>query len=155
MGVSGSGKSTVARLLANKLGWEYLEADNFHSPENIAKMAAGIPLSDSDRAPWLSKLNKTLSATLQAGSHPVLACSALKASYRKALTRDIDGLQFVYLKGDYELIWSRISEREDHYMKPGMLMSQFETLEEPVDALTVDVSHSPEEIVERIIDFAK
>ena len=154
MGVSGCGKSTVARLLADELGWKFFEADDFHSPENIAKMTAGIPLSDTDRAPWLSKLNETLSAAIQAGYHPVLACSALKSSYRKTLTQDINRLQFVYLKGGYDLIWSRISGRRGHYMKPGMLRSQLDALEEPADALVVDISLSPKQIVQKIIDYA-
>ena len=151
MGVSGCGKSAIARLLANRLDWDFLDADDFHSPENISKMEAGIPLSDSDRAPWLAALNERLISTLTAGRHPVLACSALKESYRTTLCRGTGGLQFIHLKGSYDLIWSRISQRKGHYMKPEMLRSQFETLEEPVDALAVDVSLTPEEIVEKII----
>lgn len=151
MGVAGCGKSTVARLLAEELGWDFLDADDFHSAENIAKMKSRIPLSDSDRAPWLSRLNELLISTLKEGRHPVLACSALKESYRTILSRGIDGLQFVYLKGSYDLIRSRISTRQGHYMKPEMLQSQFEALEEPVDALVVDVCLTPEEIVEKII----
>jgi gluconokinase len=151
MGVSGCGKSTVARILAEGLGWEFFDADNFHPPENIAKMESGIPLSDSDRAPWLSALNEMLISTLKAGRHPVLACSALRERYRKTLCQGTDGLQFVYLKGRYDLIWSRISQREEHYMKPEMLRSQFEALEEPVDALVMDVRLTPEETVETII----
>ena len=136
MGVSGCGKSAIARLLANRLDWDFLDADDFHSSENISKMEAGIPLGDSDRAPWLAALNEKLVSTLTACRHPVLACSALKESYRTTLCRGTDGLQFVYLKGSYDLIWSRISRRKRHYMKPEMLRSQFET---------------PEEIVEKII----
>ncbi len=151
MGVSGCGKSTVARLLAEELDWDFFDADDFHPPANIAKMKSGIPLSDSDRDPWLSALNKMLISTLRAGRHPVLACYALKESYRAKLCQGTDDLQFVYLKGSYALIWSRISQREGHYMKPEMLRSQFEALEEPLDALVVDVQLRPEEIVEKII----
>ena len=114
-------------------------------------MEAGIPLSDSDRAPWLALLNEKLISTLKAGRHPVLACSALKESYRARLRQGADGLQFVYLKGDYDLIWSRISQRKEHYMKPEMLRSQFEALDEPVGALMMDIRLTPEEIVDEII----
>jgi gluconokinase len=151
MGVSGCGKSTVAAELAERLGWELLEADDFHPPENIAKMKAGIPLNDADRAPWLSALHAKLVSTLKAGRHPVLACSALKASYRQALTRGLAGLQFVYLKGDYDLIWSRISKRRGHFMQADLLRSQFAALEEPLEALVVDVGQTPDEIVAQIV----
>jgi len=151
MGVSGCGKSTVAAELAERLGWELLEADDFHPPENIAKMKAGIPLNDADRAPWLSALHAKLVSTLKAGRHPVLACSALKAGYRQALTRGLAGLQFVYLKGDYDLIWSRISKRRGHFMQADLLRSQFSALEEPDQALVVDVGQTPDEIVAQIV----
>ena len=151
MGVAGCGKSAVARLLAEKLNWDFFDADDFHSPENISKMKAGIPLDDSDRAPWLAALNEKLISTVKAGRHPVLACSALKESYRAKLCQGIDGLQFVYLKGSYDLIWARISQRKGYYMEPEMLQSQFEALEEPVNALVVDVRLTPEEIVKNIV----
>ena len=151
MGVSGCGKSTVARLLAEKLDWDFFEADDFHPPGNIAKMKAGIPLNDSDRAPWLSSLNEMLVSTLKTERHPVLACSALKQSYRAKLRQGTDNLEFIYLKGSYDLIWSRISKRKGHYMGPGMLKSQFKALEEPIHALVVDIHLTPEEIVEKII----
>jgi gluconokinase len=113
-------------------------------------MTAGIPLSDSDRAPWLATLNEMLGTTLRVGRYPVLACSALKENYRAKLCQGNEGLRIVYLKGDYDLIWSRMSKRNEHYMEPSMLKSQFETLEEPVNALEVDARMSPEEIVETI-----
>ena len=150
MGVAGSGKTTVGRLLAERLRWEFLDADDFHPSANIAKMEAGIPLDDSDRAPWLSALNEALTSSLAAGRHPVLACSALKESYREVLRRGIDGLQIVYLKGGYELLWSRLANRKGHYMKPELLRSQFEALEEPSDALVVNVRLGVERIVDEI-----
>jgi gluconokinase len=152
MGVSGSGKSTVARALAQKLGWDFFDADDFHPPANIAKMTAGIPLDDSDREPWLVALNEQLLSTLQAGHHPVLACSALKEKYRAKLLHDIDGVAIIHLKGNYDLIWSRMSAREEHYMKPAMLQSQFDSLEEPADALVLDVSTPLEQMVDTIIE---
>lgn len=155
MGVSGSGKTTIARRLAEKLDWEFIEADEFHPPENIAKMKAGIPLDDSDRAPWLATLHEKLESTLKAGRHPILACSALKARYRHTLREGVNGLQLVYLKGDYDLLRARLSQREGHYMEPDMLKSQFEALEEPANALVVDIHLSPEEIVKKIINVCR
>ena len=140
MGVSGSGKTILGKTLATKLGWDFFDADDFHPSENISKMMNGIPLGDSDRAPWLASLHDQLLSTLKLGRHPVLACSALKASYRVQLLNGIDGIVSVYLKGNYDVIWSRMSLREGHYMKPEMLKSQFDILEEPQDAFVVDVS---------------
>lgn len=140
MGVAGSGKSTLGRTLAEELGWDFFDADDFHSMENIVKMAAGIPLDDADRMPWLMALNHKLMSTLDENRHPVLACSALKQSYRDVLLDAADGIAILYLKGSYDLIWSRIAAREGHYMKPNMLQSQFAALEEPQDALVVDIS---------------
>jgi gluconokinase len=151
MGVSGSGKTSVGKLLAEQLGWEFYDADDFHPPENVAKMANGMPLSDSDRAPWLAVLNKLISASLKANRPGVLACSALKEWYRQQLMDGNDGVQIVYLKGSYDLIWSRMKTRTDHFMKAGMLHSQFEALEEPSDALTLDITLSVEEILELVM----
>jgi len=103
-------------------------------------MASGIPLEDSDRAPWLAALHELISSSLKAGKPGVLACSALKEHYRQQLTGNYDAVQIVHLKGSYDLIWSRMEKRTDHYMKPHMLRSQFETLEEPTNALTIDIS---------------
>lgn len=152
MGVAGCGKTTVGEALAKHLGWQFYDADGFHPAENVAKMANGTPLTDSDRAPWLAALHALISASLKENRPAVLACSALKESYRQELLEGNEGVQIVYLKGSYELIWSRISQRKDHYMKPNMLKSQFETLEEPANALTFDVSMPVEGIVQAILE---
>ena len=151
MGVAGCGKSTVGELLAQRLGSSFYDADAFHPPGNIAKMANGTPLDDSDRASWLAALHSLISTSLKENRPGVLACSALKESYRQQLLEGNAGVQIVYLKGSYELIWSRLSLRHDHYMKPHMLQIQFETLEEPANALTFDVSLPVPEIVQGII----
>jgi gluconokinase len=155
MGVSGSGKTTVGKALAQQLGWDFFDADDFHPPENVAKMANGIPLNDSDRAPWLAALHDLISSTLKADRRGILACSALKERYRQQLIDDDPDVQLVFLKGTYDLIWSRMSARKDHYMKPHMLQSQFKTLEEPADALTVDISQPVSEIVQEIVKDLK
>ena len=151
MGVSGSGKTSVGRSLAKQLGWNFYDADDFHPPENIAKMAKGIALDDSDRAPWLASLHDLICSSLKEGQPGVLACSALKRSYRQQLLDGNEGVQIIYLKGSYDLIWSRMAKRSDHYMKPHMLQSQFDALEEPVTALTTDISMSVEDIVQGIL----
>jgi gluconokinase len=150
MGVSGSGKTEVGRSLAQHLGWDFYDADDFHPQANVDKMAAGIPLDDSDRAPWLARLHELISSSLKKDQPGVLACSALKERYRQQLLANNDDVQLVFLKGSYDLIWSRMSARKDHYMKPHMLRSQFETLEEPIHALIVDISRPIDEIVREI-----
>lgn len=151
MGVSGCGKSSVGKALAEYLGWNFYDADDFHPPENVAKMVDGIPLNDLDRAPWLDSLHHLISSNLAQSQSGVLACSALKESYRQRLLAGNDGVQIVYLKGNYDLIWSRLSTRADHYMKPHMLQSQFEILEEPSNTLVVDGALSVDEILRLII----
>jgi gluconokinase len=155
MGVAGSGKTTVGERLAKQLGWHFYDADAFHPAENVAKMANGTPLTDADRAPWLAALLALISSSLKEGRPAVLACSALKESYRQQLLAGNEGVLVVYLKGSYELIWSRISQRGDHYMKPAMLKSQFETLEEPTDALTLDAAMPVAGIVQEIVNHIK
>lgn len=155
MGVAGCGKTTVGELLARRLGWNFYDADAFHPAENVAKMANGTPLDDLDRAPWLAALHALISTSLKENHPAVLACSALKESYRQQLLDGNEGVQIVYLKGTYDLIWSRISQRKDHYMKPQMLQSQFDTLEEPTNALTFDISLPVNEIVEGILEQLK
>ena len=151
MGVSGCGKSSVGKALAEHLGWDFYDADDFHPPASVEKMANGIPLDDSDRAPWLASLHELISSSLKADRPGVLACSALKERYRQRLMDGNDSVQLVYLKGSYELIWSRMEMRTDHYMKPHMLKSQFDTLEEPTNALTMDISMSVNDIVREVL----
>lgn len=153
MGVAGSGKTTVGKALAKHLDWPFYDADGFHPAENVAKMANGIPLTDADRAPWLAALHALISASLQEDRPGVLACSALKKRYRQQLLGENEGVEVVFLKGSYDLIWSRISLRQDHYMKPDMLRSQFEALEEPIDARTLDISRPVDDIVQEILMY--
>ena len=149
MGVTGSGKTAVGQNLAASLGWQYFDADEFHSAANIEKMKSGVPLNDADRKPWLESLQRVIRDSLKKAEPAVLACSALKKSYRDMLLID-ERVQFVYLKGDYDLIKERLRARSDHYMNPDLLDSQFETLEEPNDALQIDIGSSPDAIVEII-----
>ena len=151
MGVSGSGKTSVGRSLAEQLGWAFYDADDFHPPQNITKMASGIPLADSDRVPWLAALHDLIYSSLKTDRPGVLACSALKKRYRQQLMNGNEGVHLIYLKGSYDLIWSRMEKRSDHYMKPHMLKSQFDALEEPVTAQTIDISMPVDEIVQTIL----
>ena len=150
MGVSGAGKTTVGNLLAEVLGWPFYEGDDFHPRSNVVKMAQGFALTDDDRWPWLDELHKLIGGLLASGQNSIVACSALKKAYRQHLRRNDTEVVFVYLKGDYGLIRSRISERQDHFMKSDLLVSQFRTLEEPVDAATVDVTPEPAEVVKAV-----
>jgi gluconokinase len=151
MGVSGSGKSTVGALLAQRLGCPFYDGDDWHPPENIAKMAAGIPLEDDDRRAWLAGLADLIRHGLTNGQQGVIACSALKESYRAGLRVDPAQVQFVYLRGDYATIWARMAGRTGHFMQPAMLQSQFNALEEPLDAWIVDVRLTPEQAVDQIL----
>jgi len=151
MGVTGSGKTTVGRMLAAELGWNYYDADDFHSPANIEKMKRGIPLDDADRKPWLEALRDLIRNRLERSENCVLACSALKKGYRDYLLID-ERVRLIYLRGSYELIKKRLSERRGHYMNPQLLDSQFETLEEPEGHLTIDASLPADEIVKSIRD---
>ena len=152
MGVSGSGKTSVGKALAEHLGWDFYDADDFHPPKNVAKMANGIPLDDTDRAPWLAELHNLISSSLTQNKPGVLACSALKERYRQQLMDGNEGVQLVYLKGSYDLIWSRMIARKEHYMKPHMLHSQFDALEEPTNALTIDISMPVKKILSKILE---
>jgi gluconokinase len=150
MGVSGSGKTVVGKLLAKELGWKFYDGDDFHTPENVRKMAGGVPLTDEDRVPWLLRLNELIADIAARKKDAVLACSALKQAYRDILAKGIPDFHVVYLRGDFALIEPRMQERSGHYMKAGLLQSQFETLEEPVGVLTIDVIEKPFMIVARI-----
>lgn len=149
MGPEGVGKTTVGTLLARELGWQFVDADDFHPPANIEKMARGIPLTDADRAPWLAALHDAIMHWDAERRNVVLACSALERSYRARLAQNAD-VEFVYLKGSYELIAQRIRTREGHFAHEDLLASQFAILEEPQDAITVDASRTPEEIAEEV-----
>ncbi len=149
MGVTGVGKTTVGLALPKDLGWRFVDADDYHSAVNVAKMHAGIPLTDEDRAPWLQALHKAIVAWLAAGENVVLACSALKAAYRDLLLVS-SGVKLVYLRGSTELIAARLASRHGHYMDPHLLRSQFETLEEPANALIIAADLTPPEIVDKI-----
>jgi gluconokinase len=149
MGVSGSGKTTVGRLLSEALAWKFYEGDDFHPSANIEKMRRGIPLDDADRSPWLETLRDLIRDCLDRGVSAVLACSALKKSYRKFLRID-DRVVFIYLKADHEIIRRRLSQRLGHFMNPDLLDSQFAALEEPGTEMSIDVSSSPAEVVDLI-----
>ena len=150
MGVTGAGKTTVGRLLADALGAEFVDADDHHPPANVAKMRSGAPLDDADRAPWLARLNAILRERDHAGLSVVLACSALKAGYRIALVEALVGARIVHLRGSPELLRERLDTRRGHYMNPALLGSQLDTLEEPGDAIVVDISLTPAEMVRAI-----
>jgi gluconokinase len=150
MGVSGSGKTTVGLGLASAIGWDFLEGDSLHPPANVAKMAAGEPLGDSDRAPWLAAVRADLDGRAARGSSVVAACSSLREAYRLVLAPDPSHTRFVHLRGDYELLRGRMAGRSGHYMKEGMLRSQFDALEEPPYALTLDAALPAGVLVDRI-----
>jgi len=140
MGVSGSGKTTLGERLAARLGCAFVDADDHHPAENVAKMAAGVALEDADRWPWLDRLNQLLHADSERGASVVLACSALKQAYRARLCAGIDDCRLVYLKGSIEQIRARLAERQHRYMPASLLESQFAALEAPQDAITVEVA---------------
>ncbi|HYJ19574.1 MAG TPA: gluconokinase [Burkholderiales bacterium] len=152
MGVSGSGKTTIGQHLARILNWRLLDADDFHPAANIEKMSRGIPLEDSDRWPWLDRLNEMVRAEESSGENVLLACSALKARYRDRLARDCKDVRVVYLKGDFDLIEARLMARKGHYMKAGLLKSQFAALEEPEGAVVMDIGGDPERIAARLLE---
>ena len=146
MGTAGSGKTTVGELLAGQLGWEFADGDNFHSPASIEKMARGVPLDDHDRIPWLDAIREAMEQWNAQRRNVVLACSALKKSYRERLQIS-SAARLVYLKGTYDLLRERLHARKGHYATEQILTSQFADLEEPAGAIAIDVARSPEEIV--------
>ena len=151
MGVSGSGKTTIGKVLAEALGWTFVEADEFHPSVNVEKMRKGVPLNDEDRKPWLAALRTRMDEGLKRAENIVLACSALKHAYQEYLDRlDPPHIHFVYLHGSEELIRERLAKRKGHFMNPNLLHSQFETLEPPSDAVRVEITASPGAIAEEI-----
>ena len=155
MGVSGSGKSTIGALLAEALGWPFADADGFHPAANVAKMAAGQPLTDADRWPWLDAIAAHIGASRTAGQPVVVACSALRRAYRERLRAGHGDLIFLHLAGAPEVIATRQAARQGHFMPPSLMASQFATLEDPAgeaDAVTVSVVASPHEVVATAID---
>ncbi|KZL48313.1 MULTISPECIES: gluconokinase [Cyanophyceae] len=150
MGVSGAGKTTIGKLLADALNWEFKDADEFHSIDNIEKMRLGIPLNDTDRKPWLKDLQTAIALWLKENVNIVLACSALKANYRQYLVLDSDRTKLIYLHGSLDLLQQRLIGRQNHFMSEKLLNSQLDALEEPDDAIFVDVSEPPQLIVNNL-----
>jgi carbohydrate kinase (thermoresistant glucokinase family) len=146
MGVAGSGKTTIGSLLAEELGWNFYDADDFHSESNREKMSQGVALTDEDRANWLISLKELIAKNIQQNTSIILACSALKNSYRDILKIN-ELVKFVHLKGTYEQIKPRLQNRAGHYMSADMLDGQFDTLEEPQNALTIDITNTPQDIL--------
>src|ERR1043166_587852 len=153
-GVSGTGKTTVGNRLARDLGWHFYEADDFHSRANIDKMKRGIPLNDQDRQPWLARLRKVIERSLANNENAVLACSGLKRKYRRRLRVDAE-VKFVFLRGDYELVRKQLARRRGHFMRPELLKSQFDALEEPrpnEETIVIQLGQSPRDLVRKIKD---
>ncbi len=154
MGVSGAGKSTIGEALARRLGWRYEDGDKFHPPGNVAKMSAGQPLTDDDRWPWLQAIADEIDRLSASGERAVVACSALKRAYRDILVHGRDDVRIVYLKGTQQLIASRLARRKGHFMPPGLLTSQFKTLEPPgadERPITVPIDATVDAIVDNIV----
>jgi gluconokinase len=154
MGVSGSGKSTIAERLAARLGWRYEDGDKYHPPANVAKMSAGHPLTDEDRWPWLQAIADEIDRTCTQGERAVVACSALKRAYRDILVHERNDVRIVFLNGTQDLIAARLAARKGHFMPPGLLTSQFKTLEPPQPTerpITVSIDAPVEAIVDDII----
>jgi carbohydrate kinase (thermoresistant glucokinase family) len=152
MGPMGCGKTTIGKILAEKLGGSFYDGDDFHPEKNVEKMRAGIALTDEDRKLWLENLHVNIQRWLKDKENTILACSALKQAYRDILGVDQNTVRTVYLKGSYELLRKRIEERQHLYMDKNLLRSQLDTLEEPTDGLTVDISAAPEIVVSTIIN---
>ena len=154
MGVSGSGKTTVASLLAERLDWQFAEADSFHPAANIARMRDGIPLTDEDRWPWLDAIAAWIDSVRASGQRCVITCSALKRAYRERLVHGHHDVRFVFLKGEYALVAQRVAARKGHYMPVALLRNQFDTLEEPgpgESPLAISIELPPQSIVAEIV----
>ena len=147
IGAAGAGKTTVGKALAAATGWRFVDGDDYHAPESVAKMRAGTPLSDDERAPWLASLHRVIAAAIDRREHLVLACSALRDRYRRTLQGGLHQVRFVYLHADEPALRRRLAERSGHFAGPRLLASQLATLDAPSDALTADATRSPEEIV--------
>jgi carbohydrate kinase (thermoresistant glucokinase family) len=150
MGVAGSGKTTIGRKLADALGWSFCDGDDLHPEANVAKMSRGIPLDDRDREPWLAAIRAYIGGCLARGEKTIVACSALREKYRRALVTDSTQIKFVHLAGSPALILERLQQRHGHFMRPEMLDSQFAALEQPADALVIDIAQNPDAIVAEI-----
>jgi len=152
MGVSGCGKTTIGQALADQLNCPFYDGDDFHPPQNVAKMADGHPLTDEDRVPWLARLHKMMAEHVVRGETAVFACSALKKKYRDQLRTGLDGVAFIHLQGSFDLIWQRMHTRQGHYMKAPMLQSQFDALESPGpdEAITIPADEDVKTILELI-----
>jgi len=152
MGVAGTGKTTIGEILSTRLRWDFYDADDYHPNENKDKMRRGIPLTDSDRWPWLKAIRELIDSCLSKNNPSIIACSALRKSYREFLKEDRERVRFVYLKGDENTLLKRLSLRKGHFAGADLLESQLETLEEPENVLSVDISKQPEEITNFIIE---
>ncbi|MDJ0703987.1 MAG: gluconokinase [Leptolyngbyaceae cyanobacterium MO_188.B28] len=150
MGVAGSGKSTIGKLLAQQLNWIFVDADAFHPPSNLEKMSQGTPLDERDRQPWLLALRTLIDQWISSECNAVLACSALKAVHRQMLRLENEEIHLVYLSGSFELIQTRLRCRQHHFMPAALLQNQFDTLEEPEDAVQIDISNPPADIIKQI-----
>jgi gluconokinase len=150
MGVSGSGKTTVGQILAEELGWPFYDADDFHPAANVEKMRRGEALTDADRRPWLEALHAVIRRAVESGTHALVACSALRESYRQVLRQDLEPVRFVYLHGSCDVLRDRVERREHPFMSRTLLGSQLSTLEEPRDAVHADISLPPPAIARQI-----
>lgn len=152
MGVSGCGKTALGKILSQKVNASFIEGDEYHPSSNINKMSNGIPLDDNDRLPWLMILRDLISEHIAQDKPLIMSCSALKEKYRQILRGENNNIVFIYLRGSYDMIYTRMQKRTGHYMKPGMLQSQFDALEEPLDAITVDIDRDIDSIVQDVIE---
>ncbi|MGB7292379.1 MAG: gluconokinase [Thermodesulfobacteriota bacterium] len=152
MGVEGTGKTTIGKMLAQKLGWKFYDADDYHPKRNIEKMRSGVPLNDEDRGPWLRNVRELVVSSLNLNTPSIIACSALKNSYREYLKQNKEKIIFVYLKGDKNTILKRLTSRKGHFAGTELLESQLKTLEKPEDVISFDISKKPEVIADSIIE---
>ena len=156
MGVSGSGKTTVGRKVARRLGWKFVDADDFHSAEAVQKMSSGLPLDEPDREPWLARVAAEIRARVTSGPDTVLACSALRERHRRSLAGDRPGdVVFIFLRASRKVLEHRLAARRGHFFRPDLLASQLATLEEPEDAICVDASASPADVAEAVVQGAR